>query len=78
VRREPLNEAGQPVPRALVEVGPEAERTGDEVRALLWDGDPRVHVLRASAEGFYLTPDTLAPGEAGLVADRILAAVKRG
>jgi L-seryl-tRNA(Ser) seleniumtransferase len=75
-RREELNEAGQPVPRVLVTVA--GARSGDEVRALLWEGDPRVHVLRASAEAFYVTPDTLAPGEADLVTDRILEVVKRG
>jgi L-seryl-tRNA(Ser) seleniumtransferase len=69
--REELNEAGQPVPRVRVTV-PGA----DGVRATLWDGDPRVHVLRGSADSFYLTPDTLAPGEAELVTDRILAAVR--
>jgi len=71
--REELNEAGQPVPRVLV-TAPGA----DQVRATLWGGDPRIHVLRASADGFYLTPDTLAPGEADLVTARILEAVKRG
>lgn len=71
--REELNEAGQPIPRVLV-TAPGA----DELRAELWDGDPRVHVLRATADSFYLTPDTLEPGQAELVADRILEAVKRG
>jgi L-seryl-tRNA(Ser) seleniumtransferase len=73
VRREELNEAGQPVPRVLVEVAGAA--SGDKVRARMWDGDPRVHVLRASPDAFYLTPDTLAPGEADLVTERILAAM---
>jgi seryl-tRNA(Sec) selenium transferase len=71
--RDPLNEAGQPVPRVLVTV-PGA----DDLRAALWAGDPRVHVLRGSADSFYLTPDTLAPGEAELVTARILDAVKHG
>lgn len=73
-RREELNEAGQPVPRVLVEVN--GTRSGDQLRELLWDGDPRVHVLRGTADSFYLTPDTLQPGEAELVAERILDAVK--
>lgn len=71
--REELNEAGQPVPRVRVTVA-----NGDEIRAALWDGDPRVHVLPGGADTFYLSPDTLAPGEAELVADRILEVVKRG
>lgn len=70
--REALNEAGQPVPRVLVTV-----LNADDLRAALWAGDPRVHVLRGSANSFYLTPDTLAPGEAEFVAARILEAVKQ-
>ena len=49
-RREELNEAGQPV-RGCSRTWVAGARSGDEVRALLWDGDPRVHVLRASPDG---------------------------
>jgi D-glucosaminate-6-phosphate ammonia-lyase len=74
-RAEPLNEAGQPVPRAHVTVEPGHGVTGDGIRQRLWDGDPRVHVLRGSADSFYLSPDTLAPGEEDLVTARILEAL---
>jgi uncharacterized pyridoxal phosphate-dependent enzyme len=67
------NEAGQPVPRARVTV--DAERTGvsgDEMIAKLWDLDPRVCVLRADSDSFYITPETLAAGEAPILAAQIV------
>jgi L-seryl-tRNA(Ser) seleniumtransferase len=55
------NEAGQPVPRLRVDIEPKiAGVTADDVLARLWDGDPRIAVLRGQGEAFYVTPDTLA------------------
>ena len=54
------NEAGQPVPRLRIDIDPEvAGVTADDVLSRLWDGDPRIAVLRGHGEAFYLTPDTL-------------------
>jgi L-seryl-tRNA(Ser) seleniumtransferase len=71
------NQAGQPVPRVLVYVDPEHSGcTADQVLAALWDGEPRILALRGARETFYLTPDTLVPGEAAIVASRIVEVVR--
>jgi uncharacterized pyridoxal phosphate-dependent enzyme len=67
------NEAGQPVPRVRVTV--DRDRVGadaDEISARLWDGDPRVLVLRRDADSFFITPDTLAQGDASRLVARIV------
>lgn len=75
--REFPNEAGQPVPRVRVTVDSETcGITADDVRGRLWAGDPRVLVLRADQNSFHITPDTLRPGEALTVAERIVDAVR--
>ncbi len=74
-RRDFPNEAGQPIPRALIEFDP-AGPSAEEVRRRLWDGDPAVAVGLAGANGIALTPDCLdGDDEAVVVAqlDRILA-----
>ena len=54
------NEAGQPIPRLRIDIDPEiAGVTADDVLGRLWDGDPRIAVLRGQDEAFFLTPDTL-------------------
>jgi uncharacterized pyridoxal phosphate-dependent enzyme len=78
VRREPCNEAGQPVPRVHVAVDALAAKAdAATVVADLAAGDPAVAVLPdaplGAARGFWLSPDLLQPGEAELVA----AAVRR-
>jgi uncharacterized pyridoxal phosphate-dependent enzyme len=67
------NEAGQPIPRARVTVDRElAGISCDELIATLWDQDPRVCVLREhGADAFYMTPETLAPGQAPWLAAQI-------
>jgi uncharacterized pyridoxal phosphate-dependent enzyme len=67
------NEAGQPVPRARITVDhQQVGLSSDEMIARLWDRDPRVCVLRDDADSFYITPETLAPGEAPLLAAQIV------
>jgi D-glucosaminate-6-phosphate ammonia-lyase len=62
------NEAGQPIPRVMVTADRDVTGiSGDEMLARLWERDPRVCVLHANADSFYLTPETLSPGEAPLV-----------
>jgi L-seryl-tRNA(Ser) seleniumtransferase len=74
------NEAGQPSPR--LHVGVDAARagvTGAEVARQLWQRDPRIAVAPDGENGFFITPDTLAPGEDHAVLDAIrdVAAAKR-
>ncbi len=66
------NEAGQPSPRLHVCV--DAARAGvsaAEVVRQLWQRDPRIAVAADGKHGFFLTPDTLAPGEDHAVLDAI-------
>ncbi len=66
------NEAGQPLPRALVRF--DATSLGfarDEVMARLLEGEPRVSVAPAGADGVYLNPMTLADGEDEIVLARL-------
>ena len=60
------NEAGQPIPRARVMVDRDVVGcSGDEMLARLWDRDPRVCVLHADPDSFYITPEVLAEGQSG-------------
>ncbi len=75
------NVAGQPVPRVRVTVDCESIGvTADELRARLWQEDPRILVLRADSNSFFITPHTLAESEAwsltGQMAHVIRAASK--
>lgn len=55
------NEAGQPVPRMRVDLDPAVCRFGaTELVRRLWDGEPRVAVLRGEGETIFATPDTLS------------------
>lgn len=75
--REFPNEAGQPMPRCRVTIaGPDATARRDAVVRALWDGDPRVAVTSAGDDAISLTPDTLEPGDAALVRDRLLLALR--
>jgi L-seryl-tRNA(Ser) seleniumtransferase len=89
-RRDFPNEAGQPMPRCLIELDPAAGLDGNAVRRRLWDGDPRIAVQNAGAlglhvtadaldpepRGIYLTADCLAPGEEHVVAERVLEVLR--
>jgi D-glucosaminate-6-phosphate ammonia-lyase len=67
------NEAGQPIPRARITVDRSVVGfSGDEMVARLWDRDPRVCVLHADPDSFYITPEVLAEGEAPLLIDHII------
>ncbi len=73
-RRGYPNEAGQPVPRLELELAPTAAVSPDELVKELWDGDPRVAVLRGAGRVVFATPDTLAgEHEEQIVVDRIRA-----
>ncbi len=72
------NEAGQPSPRVLVTVSAqEAGGDADQFRRELWDRPTRIAVLADSSDTFYITPDTLASGEAGMVIEAIRSVCDR-
>ena len=73
-RRDFPNEAGQPLPRTLLTLGPGAANGRDEVVRLLWSGDPAIAVARSGDDGILLNPMTLdlEGGEAERVRDRLL------
>jgi L-seryl-tRNA(Ser) seleniumtransferase len=71
------NEAGQPVPRVRVEVDPSRlHATATDLADQLWDGPPRVMVLRDGIDAFYLTPDTLTEEQEHIVPQRIVATAR--
>jgi len=73
------NEAGQTIPRAKVTVDPGlAGISSDELIAKLWDRDPRICVLHGDETCFYITPETLLPGEESLLVAEIADAVPGG
>jgi uncharacterized pyridoxal phosphate-dependent enzyme len=68
------NEAGQPIPRAQVTVDRSVVGfSGAEMVEKLWDRDPRVCVLHADEDSFYITPEVLATGESPLLIGHITA-----
>jgi len=71
-KRDWPNEAGQPTPRVLVRLDHDAVMMSEELQHRLWDGNPRIAVAPFEAEAFHITPDTLQPGEAVTVSDRIV------
>lgn len=70
--RVPLNEAGQPVPRAAVRFGPGCALRTEQVVAALRSGNPVIEVLATElGDGIYLNPMTLKPGEEQLIVARL-------
>ncbi len=77
-RRDFPNEAGQPTPRAVITLDPaRCGITGAELRERLWEANPRVAVAAAGVHGISITPDTLEPGEEGVVVEAIRRALGR-
>ena len=72
------NEAGQPLPRALVTVdAAKAGATRDQVVQKLLDGTPSITVSTGGADGIYLNPMTLADGEEQIVLDRLVEILQK-
>jgi uncharacterized pyridoxal phosphate-dependent enzyme len=69
--REPVGQAGQPTPRARITLTPDIADRRDEILARLRAGTPRIELLPAGDDGFYLAPETLATGEESLVTKRL-------
>jgi D-glucosaminate-6-phosphate ammonia-lyase len=66
------NEAGQPTPRLRVALSRSDLGFGaDEIITALWDRDPRIAVRHGEDDVFFMTPDTLNEGEAGVVLDAV-------
>lgn len=73
-RRLDVNEAGQPVPRMQVTLG--ENYAAIDVITELWNADPRIAVLAGGDHHFFVTPDTLAPGESDMVLARLRSALR--
>ena len=65
------SEAGQPMPRALVTIGPEAALTATALTEALWDQNPRIAVSQLDDATIALNPQTLADDEDVTVAEAI-------
>ncbi len=66
------NEAGQPVPRCLIEIDPAVTgMTAAEVRQRLWDGDPAIAVPQLDERTISITPDVLDGDEDQIILDRL-------
>jgi len=73
-----INESGQPSPRVHVTLVPkDAGGDANDLQRELWKLSPRVAVRADTASTFYITPDTLAPGEADAVFEAIRGVVDR-
>ena len=71
-RRDYPNEAGRPLPWALLEFDPAVTGlTTAEIQQQLWDGNPRIAVSLTGSHGIHLAPDTVEPGEAEIIAEKI-------
>lgn len=70
VLRSATNEAGEPIPRVLLELDTAVAR--DELTAALRAGTPPIEVVREGERGIALSPHLLQPGEADIVAERVL------
>jgi L-seryl-tRNA(Ser) seleniumtransferase len=70
------NEAGQPMPRALIRLAPEAGLTREELLRQLRAGDPAIDLSEAGADGVYVNPQTLRDGDEILVADALRHALE--
>lgn len=75
-KRLATNEAGQPVVRLEITIEPDvANATVSGAIEHLWAGNPRVAVLAGAGNRFYVTPDTLGPGEDVIVLERLREAL---
>lgn len=66
------SEAGQPHPRAILHLGPDAALDRDQLVKRLWDRNPRIAVSEDETIAVALNPQTIEPGEEKTV----LAAVR--
>jgi len=69
--RETPGQAGQPTPRALLTLSPEHAPRRDEILVRLRAEPPRIELLAAGDDAFYLAPETLVPGEETVLTQRL-------
>jgi D-glucosaminate-6-phosphate ammonia-lyase len=73
-RRSFPSEAGQPMPRAEILLDePAWGITRDELLRQLMLGDPAISLAPSGADGVFVNPQTLRPGEEQVVVERLLA-----
>lgn len=65
------SEAGQPHPRAILKLGPDARCSRDELVDRLWNRDPRIAVSEDETVNIALNPQTIGPGEERVVLEAI-------
>lgn len=71
-RRSFPSEAGQPMPRAEIQLDEsQLGLTRDEVLRLLREGEPSISLAPAEPSGLYLNPQTLRPGQEKVIVTRI-------
>jgi L-seryl-tRNA(Ser) seleniumtransferase len=71
VVRDTPGQAGQPTPRALIRLDPTIAGRGHEILAALRLQPPRVELLPEGEDALFLAPETLVPGEEGIVTRRL-------
>jgi uncharacterized pyridoxal phosphate-dependent enzyme len=69
--REPIGEAGQPTPRAWIHLGGATSADRDRFLSELRAAPPRIDLLADDANGFYVAPETLRPGEEQIVTEKL-------
>jgi hypothetical protein len=77
VTREPYGEAGQPTPRAHLQLARAEPSYRDALLASLRRSPPRIDLLADDEAGFYVAPETLQPGEEAVIAERLAAELER-
>jgi uncharacterized pyridoxal phosphate-dependent enzyme len=71
-RRNFPSEAGQPMPRAEIIFDEQnLGLTRDEILTQLMEGEPSITLAGARANGVFVNPQTLEPGQAKIIVDRI-------
>ncbi|WP_198470541.1 hypothetical protein [Acetomicrobium sp. S15 = DSM 107314] len=71
VERSFPNEAGQPIPRALVRFSSTIDEPAKRVLEELMRGDPGIFVMAASDDAIFINPMTLEEGEVEVVIKRL-------
>jgi uncharacterized pyridoxal phosphate-dependent enzyme len=71
VLRVTPGQAGQPTPRALIRLRPPIAGRRDEILVALRAQPPRVELLPEGEDAIYFAPETLVPGEEGIVTHRL-------
>jgi hypothetical protein len=78
VFRLETNEAGEPIPRAIVRLLPGADFDRDGLVRILREGDPAIEVVLHDERSVAFSPHLLQDGEAELVERRVLDILSTG